>query len=173
MIFRHAIDNDIPTITSLLNRSYRGDSSRVGWTTEANLLSGKRIDETGLLSILNAPDSLIMIAQSDDIITATIHVHREGDTVHFGLFAVEPTLQSKGVGKALLAYAESEAVKRWGVRTAIMEVITHRSELIAYYERRGYVRTGEMIAFPESALWSQLADNLVLEVLKKDFSEPF
>jgi GNAT superfamily N-acetyltransferase len=167
MTFTHATHNDIPTITSLLNRSYRGDSSRVGWTTEADLLSGIRIDEAGLLLMLNDPDSLILIAQSDDIITATIHAQREGDTVHFGLFAVEPTLQSKGVGKALLAYAESETVQKWGVCTAIMELITHREELIAYYERRGYVRTGEMIAFPESELWNKQVDSLQLAVLTK------
>jgi len=168
LILLHATLNDISTLTSLLNRSYRGDSSRVGWTTEADLLSGKRIDEAGLLLILNDPNSLILIAQSDDIITATIHVHREGDTVHFGLFAVEPTLQSKGVGKALLAYAESEAIRKWGVSTAIMEVITHRSELIEYYERRGYVRSGEMIAFPESDLWKKQVDFLELTRLKKN-----
>lgn len=167
MIFRHATHNDIPTITSLLNRSYRGDSSRAGWTTEADLLSGKRIDEAGLFQMLNVPDSLILIALSDDTITATIHAHREGDIVHFGLFAVEPTQQGNGVGKALLAYAESEAVQTWGVRTAIMEVITHRSELIAYYERRGYVRTGEMISFPESDLWDRQVDSLELAVLRK------
>jgi len=173
MIFRNAKPTDIPTITSLINRSYRGESSRAGWTTEADLLSGKRIDETGLLQLLYDPDSLILITQSDDTITATIHAHREGDSVHFGLFAVEPTQQNRGIGKELLAYAESEAVQKWRVCTAIMEVITHREELIAYYERRGYVCTGEMIAFPESDLWDQLADSLVLEMLTKDLSEYF
>lgn len=167
MIFRNATINDISTITSLLNRSYRGESSRAGWTTEADLLSGKRIDETGLNQLLNAPDSLILIAQSDETILATIHAHRENDTVHFGLFAVEPILQGGGIGKALLAYAESEAKHTWGINTAVMEVITHRSELIEYYERRGYVRTGEMIAFPESNLWEMHADFLEFAVLSK------
>lgn len=173
MIFRHATHNDIPTLTSLLNRSYRGDSSRAGWTTEADLLSGKRIDEAGLIQLLNDPDSLILIAHTEDRVFATIHAHHENESVHFGLFAVEPSLQCGGIGKELLAYAESEAIHKWGVNTAIMEVITHRSELIAYYERRGYVRTGEMIAFPESDLWDKLANNLVLEVLAKDLSEYF
>jgi GNAT superfamily N-acetyltransferase len=167
MKFAHAKPTDISTLTSLLNRSYRGESSRAGWTTEADLLSGKRIDETGLLQLLNDPDSLILIARSDEMILSTIHAHREADNVHFGLFAVEPTFQNKGVGKELLAYAESEAVQKWGVHTAIMEVITHRSELIAYYERRGYVRTGEMIPFPESDLWYKHVDFLELAVLSK------
>lgn len=167
MTFTHATHNDIPTITSLLNRSYRGESSRAGWTTEADLLSGKRIDETGLTQLLNDPDSLILIARSDETILATIHAHRENDTVHFGLFAVEPTQQGGGIGKGLLTYAESEAQCLWGVNTAIMEVITQRSELIDYYERRGYVRTSEMIPFPESDLWDAVASGLELEILKK------
>jgi ribosomal protein S18 acetylase RimI-like enzyme len=83
------------------------------------------------------------------------------------LFAVEPTLQGSGIGKVLLAYAESEAHNRWGINSAIMEVITRRSELIEYYERRGYVRTGEMIAFPESDLWKREVDSLELAVLSK------
>jgi GNAT superfamily N-acetyltransferase len=167
MIYRNAHINDIPTLTSLLNRSYRGDSSRTGWTTEADLLSGKRIDEAELFKLHNDPDSLILIAQSGDTITATIYAHHAADTVHFGLFAVEPSMQGGGIGKVLLAYAESEAHNRWGINTAIMEVITHRSELIEYYGRRGYMRTGEMIPFPKSDLWDQQVDFLELAVLVK------
>ncbi len=167
MTFRHAIDNDTTALVSLINRSYRGDSSRIGWTTEADLLSGKRIDEAGLIQLLNDPESLILIAQSEESILATIHAHHENETVHFGLFAVEPLLQGEGIGKELLAYAESEAIRKWGVSTAIMEVITHRSELIEYYERRGYMRTGEINPFPLSSLWQSIADDLALAVLKK------
>lgn len=167
MKFTHATFNDTAALASLINRSYRGDSSRAGWTTEADLLSGKRIDETGIEQLLNDPYSLILIAQDKESILATIHAHRENDSVHFGLFAVEPSLQGGGIGKELLAYAESEAIRKWGVRTSIMEVINHRSELIAYYERRGYVRTGEIIPFPLSSLWQSKTDNLALAVLKK------
>jgi GNAT superfamily N-acetyltransferase len=170
MKFTHAKPNNIPTLTSLLNRSYRGESSRAGWTTEADLLSGKRIDETGLLQLLNDSDSLILIARSDEMILATIHAHREVDSVHFGLFAVEPTLQGSGIGKALLSYAESEVYSQWGINTAVMEVITHRSELIEYYERRGYIKTGEMIPFPESDLWYKHINFLELAVLSKQLN---
>lgn len=167
MIFRHATINDISVLTSLLNRSYRGESSRAGWTSEADLLSGKRIDEAGLIQLFNNPDSLILIAQTNEGITATIHAHRELDTVHFGLFAVEPTLQGNGIGKALLAYAESEVYNQWKITTAIMEVITQRTELIEYYGRRGYERTGEVISFPKSDLWDSQVDSLKLAILSK------
>lgn len=169
MIYRNARLDDISPLTSLINRSYRGESSRLGWTTEADLLNGKRIDEAGVLQLLNVPDSLILIAKSDETILATIHAHRENDSVHFGLFAVEPTLQGSGIGKALLSYAESEAHNRWDITTAVMEVITHRNELIEYYKRRGYVRTGEVTPFPESNLWSKKVDFLELAVLTKTF----
>ncbi|HQS65556.1 MAG TPA: GNAT family N-acetyltransferase [Sulfuricurvum sp.] len=169
MIFRHATIDDIETLTSLLNRSYRGESSRAGWTSEADLLSGKRIDEAGLFQLFNDPDSLILIAQTNEIITATIHAHRKLDSVHFGLFAVEPTLQGNGIGKAMLSYAESEANHTWKINTAIMEVITHRVELIEYYERRGYKRTGEVIPFPKSDLWDIQVDSLEFAILSKEF----
>ncbi|MDP3118842.1 MAG: GNAT family N-acetyltransferase [Sulfuricurvum sp.] len=168
MIFRHATINDISVLISLLNRSYRGESSRAGWTSEADLLSGKRIDEAGMLQLFNDPDSRILIAQINDVIIATIHAHRENDTVHFGLFAVEPTLQGNEIGKALLSYAESEAHHTWGINTAIMEVIAYRAELIHYYERRGYQRTGKMIPFPESDLWNKKVDSLELAVMSKN-----
>ncbi len=167
MIFRHATIDDISVLTSLLNRSYRGESSRAGWTYEADLLSGKRINEAGLLQCFNDPDSLLLIAQTNEAITATIHAHRERESVHFGLFAVEPTLQAQGIGKKLLKYAESESIRRWSVTTAVMEVISQRTELIAYYGRRGYDSTGEMIPFPESDLWAKQVDALELAVLKK------
>ena len=102
MKFTHATHNDISILTSLLNRSYRGDSSRAGWTTEADLLSGKRIDEAGVIQLVNDPDSLILIAQSEESILATIHAHHENESVHFGLFAVEPSLQGGGIGKKLI-----------------------------------------------------------------------
>lgn len=170
MIYKNAELEDIPAITSLLNRSYRGDSSRTGWTTEADLLGGRRIDETGLLQLFHDPDSLIFIARSDETILAAIHAHHEADTVHFGLFAVEPALQTKGIGKALLAYAESEAHTRWEIQTAVMEVISHRRELIAYYERRGYRQTGETIPFPESDLWEKKVEQLALIVMSKNLA---
>lgn len=167
MIFKYAKPTDVSAITPLLNRSYRGDSSRAGWTTEADLLSGKRIDEAGVLELLDNPDSRIFIAVQEETIIASIHAHHENGSVHFGLFAVEPTLQGSGIGKELLAYAEAESIKLWNVDSALMEVITHRSELIAYYERRGYVRTGEMIPFPESDLWEKQVNFLEFAVMEK------
>jgi GNAT superfamily N-acetyltransferase len=164
VIFRHAKKEDVIFLTRLINTAYRGEK---GWTTEADVLGGRRIDEAGLLQLVNDGDSFVFIAQSEKTILATLHAHREAGSAHFGLFAVEPSMQSSGVGKALLAYAESEVLATWKISTVVMEVITQRRELIEFYERRGYIRTDELIAFPESYLWEMKVESLALIQLKK------
>ena len=170
MTFRAALPADLPSLAALINRAYRGESSRLGWTTEADLLSGLRIDETGLKSLLDDPDSLLYLAEQGPQIVASIHAHRTREGVHFGLFAVEPSLQGNGTGKKLLDYAERQCLGVWGSDTAYMEVITLRNELIAFYERRGYSRTGEHIPFPESPLWGLNVPSLEMAVLRKSLS---
>lgn len=168
MIYRLATLNETPAITDLINRSYRGDSSRAGWTTEADLLYGKRIDEAGIMALFKDPDSQIFIAQNEEkTIIGTLHAHHQSETIHFSLFAIEPTQQSNGIGKQLLVFAETESHRIWGSDTAIMEVISLRNELINYYERRGYKRTGEINPFPLSTLWTPYTDELELIVLEK------
>ena len=167
LTFKAAEASDAPAVTALINRAYRGESSRAGWTTEADLLIGLRIDEVGIHTVLNDPLSLLLLAVDAGTIVASIHGHLESDGVHFGLFAVEPVLQGRGVGKKLLKAAESAVKDHWGVTTAIMEVIPLRHELIRFYERHGYGRTGETLPFPVSPLWEPRGPELELAVLKK------
>ena len=46
---------DTPHLTRFVNAAYRGDTARQGWTTEADLLDGQRIDEPGMRELLDAP----------------------------------------------------------------------------------------------------------------------
>jgi len=163
---RAAGHTDIPALTALINRAYRGDSSRLGWTTEADILRGLRIDGEGLETILTDPDAVLFVAEAGELL-ASIHARHVGEEVHLGLFAVEPALQGRGIGTRLLLHAEAEAKKRWDVQTAAMEVITLRRELIAYYERHGYKRTGEHLPFPVSDLWEAAVPGLSMAVLEK------
>lgn len=64
------------------------------------------------------------------------------------MFAVRPELQGGGLGKVIIAEAERTAQETWGAREMRMTVIRQRSELIAWYERRGYRRTGQLTPFP-------------------------
>jgi len=146
--FRPAGVADIPAVVALVESAYRGDSGRRGWTTESDLLDGQRTDAEDVGAAMRRPDSLILLAERDGRLLASCHVERQGADGYFGMFAVDPAEQGGGLGKAMLAEAERIAGERWGCRRMTMTVIEQRAELIAWYGRRGYRRTGEYRPFP-------------------------
>lgn len=151
--FRTASEDDVPALVALVESAYRGETSRAGWTTEADLLDGQRTDPEGVAEIIRTPDSLILVAERDGRPAACCQLERRtgeaGEPIaYFGMFAVRPTLQGGGLGKAVLAEAERLVRAEWGAREMHMTVITARDDLIAWYERRGYVRTGKRSPFP-------------------------
>ncbi len=147
---REAAPADAERITELIESAYRGHSSRQGWTTEADLLDGQRTDLAAVRDALAHADIRLLIAtSSEDVLLGCCQIERRGKRkAYFGSFAVRPQRQNTGLGKALLAAAESAAGAQWGVTTMEMTVIAQRSELIAWYLRRGYELTGETRPFP-------------------------
>lgn len=146
--FRKAELNDIEKLHLLVNSAYRGDSSKKGWTTEADLLGGQRTDPEGLREMINTPDSQIELALSEGVILGCVYLRNDSDAVYFGMLTVNPELQTQGLGKQLLSRVE-ELTRAWGKNTIRMTVIGQRHELIAFYERRGYQRTGRTEPFPD------------------------
>lgn len=144
---------DLGEIVALVNSAYRGDSSRAGWTTEADLLDGQRVDLGMLRDALDAGEVILCLREgAGRPILACVTLKPDGDRVspdvwYLGMLTVAPGLQGGGIGKALLASAENFARER-GARRMWMSVIQVRSELIAWYERRGYRKTGETGPFP-------------------------
>lgn len=147
-VTRPATPVDAQALVSLINSAYRGDSSRAGWTTEADLLGGQRIDVVGILHKITAPGSTVLIHEVDGQPRACVHLERTGDACHLGLLTIQPTLQGQGLGRRMLEAAEEWASRAWTATTMRMQVIAQRPELIAWYERRGYRRTGERAPFP-------------------------
>jgi len=142
---------DIPALNILINSAYRGETSKKGWTTEANILEGKRTNEEELTeTILNPKNTILKYTENDQIIGSVLLVEKENQ-LYLGMLTVSPELQNSGIGKKLLAEAENHA-KALGLSSIIMTVITVREELIAWYKRHGYVDTGEREAFPESGI---------------------
>jgi ribosomal protein S18 acetylase RimI-like enzyme len=151
--FRFATAADAPAIADLVESGYRGDRSRAGWTTEADLLEGQRTSAEGVLEILSQPDSHVLLGEciGEDgalVLIASAQLERHDGHAYFGMFSVRPGLQNGGYGKQMLAEAERIAREEWGAQQMRMSVIEQRAELIAWYERRGYVRTGEFLPFP-------------------------
>ncbi|MFI9248831.1 GNAT family N-acetyltransferase [Streptomyces sp. NPDC053069] len=146
--FRDATDADVDALVALIESAYRGDASRAGWTTEADILEGQRTDPEGVLEVIKSPDSRLLTVEQDGRIVACCQLEHRGDHAYFGMFAVSPTLQGAGLGKTVMAEAERRVRETWGVTEMHMTVISVRDDLIAWYERRGYRRTGRMTPFP-------------------------
>ncbi|RPE38070.1 ribosomal protein S18 acetylase RimI-like enzyme [Streptomyces sp. Ag109_O5-1] len=148
LTFRDATDADVDVLVALVESAYRGDSSRVGWTTEADILEGQRTDPEGVLEVIKAPDGTLLTVERDGRVVACCQLEHRGTHAYFGMFAVSPVLQGAGLGKAVIAEAERRAREDWGATEMHMTVISVRDDLIAWYERRGYRRTGRMTPFP-------------------------
>ena len=146
--FRLATRADAPQIFSLVHNAYRGDPSRVGWTTEADLLDGQRTDPEEIDALIDDDDAQLIVAEQAGELVANVLLRREGDAAYVGMLAVRPELQAQGIARALLEEVERRAIEH-GVGSRIeMTVIAQRPELIAWYGRRGYHATGETRPFP-------------------------
>lgn len=167
--FRAASIDDLDALVALVTSAYRGDASRVGWTTEADFLDGNRIDRDVLANDIVREHSRVVIVERNGAMLACAHVCEDDGAGYFGMFSVEPTLQGGGVGKALLAESERVVREEWQLPAMRMTVIDIRDELIAFYERRGYVRTGIKKPFPygDARFGIPLRDDLRFEVLEK------
>lgn len=141
---------DIPDYVELVSSAYRGEGSKQGWTTEADLLGGQRLDGPMAEDMLAEADSQILLARDGQgSAVASVYVRKPEDGASYlGVLAVSPLGQGKEVGSLLISLAESWVAEHWGATSMRMSVINKRDELIAYYERRGYVRTGEIEPFP-------------------------
>ncbi|KAH6605539.1 hypothetical protein Trco_004692 [Trichoderma cornu-damae] len=168
---RKATADDVPAILALVRSAYRGESSRAGWTTEADLVDDQRIDERGLLAKINEPFGALLVTHDEagDLL-ACCELLKQSDTLgYFALFAVKPLRQAGGVGRAVLAEAEAYAKQTWGLAELELSVIWTREELIQWYIRRGYTKTGRTKPFPYAELVNGKAmrDDLYFSVLEK------
>lgn len=148
---------DIPSLTTLINSAYRGETSKKGWTTEAHLLAGKRTTEEELEQIILDPKNTFLKYTENDKIIGSVLLVEKGDQLYVGMLTVSPELQNSGIGKKMLAEAEIHA-KTVELSTLSMTVVSVRSELIAWYKRHGYVETGEREPFPSSDIHINISD---------------
>ncbi len=140
---------DVPELACLVNSAYRGDSARKGWTFESDLFDGIRTSEALLAEMLAKSDTNILLRRNQETqaLVGSVYLEKKGDLMYLGMLTVSPEIQAKGLGKQLLAEAETLA-RTHGCDTIEITVISRRTELIAWYERRGYALTGETRPFP-------------------------
>ncbi|MFE7936532.1 GNAT family N-acetyltransferase [Streptomyces griseoincarnatus] len=174
LTFRDATDADVDALVELIESAYRGESSRTGWTTEADILHGQRTDREAVLEVVEAPDSRLLTVEREGRIVACCQLEHRGEHAYFGMFAVSPALQGAGLGRTVIAEAERQARESWDVTEMHMTVITVREDLIAWYERRGYCRTGKTAPFPygDERFGVPQRDDLEFELLVKELVRP-
>lgn len=165
---RQANIEDVPLIVSLVNSAYRGEISKLGWTTEAHILGGQRTDAEEITRLISTDDSRVLLCDFHNEAVGTAHLKQIEDGVYLGMFTIKPKLQGRGLGKAFLAAVEQHARETWGATKITMSVITLRHELMAYYERRGYRRSGRFCPFPQDPRFGiPRVDDLQLEYMEK------
>ncbi len=142
LTFRFAARADAPAIAALIESGYRGDESRRGWTTEADLLEGDRTSVPEIEALIADPNARFIMAFESGALIGCALIKSEGGEGYFGMFAVKPALQGGGHGKKILAHAETAIRDLWRCDKVAMTVISIREDLIAYYERRGYAVIG-------------------------------
>ncbi|CAN5198551.1 GNAT family N-acetyltransferase [soil metagenome] len=161
-----ATDQDIPELNRLVNRAYRGESSKKGWTSEADLLGGLRTDEDALQTMLQNPNVTILTYKESNHLLGCVYLETKANDLYLGMLTVSPDAQANGIGKQLLARAEQMAVNQ-GCRAVTMTVISQRHELIAWYNRRGYQATGETQPFPDDPRFGLPTQPLEFIVMEK------
>lgn len=158
---------DVSELNTLINSAYRGETSKKGWTTEANLLEGLRTTEEELTELIANPiNTIVKFTDRETIIGCVLLVQKENQ-LYLGMLTVSPELQNSGVGKKLLQQAEMHA-RKIGLPKIVMTVISVREELIAWYKRNGYSDTGAREPFPASDVHIPIVDKpLEFIVLEK------
>lgn len=165
LILEKAKNEHITSISNLVNLAYRGKD---GWTKETDLVSGDRTRTDDIQTYLSDPNAHLLIAIEAGEIVSCICVEKNDNRAYIGLFAVHPKLQGSGVGKDILAQAERYAAINLNIDRYVMIVVSQRAELIAYYERRGYSRTGDIQDYPAHLnVGMPLAAGLTIETLEK------
>jgi GNAT superfamily N-acetyltransferase len=161
-----ATAEDIPHLVSLLNSAYRGETSKKGWTTEADMVNGDlRTDETDLQRLMQQPvTTFLKYTNENNKIEGCVFLQKRNGKMYLGMLSVDPSLQAKGIGKEIMLSAEEYALQQ-GCPAIYMRVISIRHELIAWYERKGYYQTGEHQPFEDSRFGtaSKAFDFIVLQ----------
>jgi len=167
-IFSLANAEDAEQLVTLINSAYRGDGSKLGWTTEADLLDGRRVTLQDIQRLLIAKDSCLISCRKFSELIGSITASLQQDSAQISMLAVNPIYQGQGVGKRLIKAAEEYASQTWGIKRYQMYVISCRRELIAFYQRLGYHYNGVNCAFPENPeVWQAKVVGLRLNLLEK------
>jgi GNAT superfamily N-acetyltransferase len=159
---------DIPALVKLVNSAFRGESSKKGWTHEADLLHGEvRIDEITMAQQFDDENAVTLKCTTADIIKGCVYLKKQKEKVYLGMLTVDPSSQGEGIGKMLLIASEDWALQQ-GYHIVCMTVIALRTDIIDWYVRHGYKKTGRTKPFAVDEKFGVPVQPLFFEVLEKE-----
>lgn len=166
---RPAVLSEIEALAALINRAYRPIQGQEGWTHETLWVSGERVQPQALAATLNNPyRHLLVLAAGSELVGSALITGKEDGTAYIGLLTIDPVHQAKGLGTRLLQDAEQYAKTHLHAYRIIMSVVDVRTELIAFYERRGYEQTGHSLPYPNDKNVGEPKQPLMLIEMEKD-----
>lgn len=165
--FGYADLTDVPRVAALIELAYRGPQAATGWTNEAALLTGPRSSPAEVEGLIRDGNSRFVLALEGERLVGCALIQQYADGAYFGMFAIDPGQQGAGLGKTIVAQCEQAARELWGAAFLRLTVISLRDKLIEWYERRGFVQTGEHEPFPFVTATGALRTDFDLTVLEK------
>ena len=163
-----ATEEDRVSIKDLLNIAYRGEASKKGWTSEAELIAGDtRADDAMLQKLMEQQGSVFLKYTNDQHeLAGCVNLQQHGEKIYLGMFSVSPHMQGAGIGKQILKAAEEYALHK-KCNAIYMSVISLRKKLIKWYERSGYCDTGKRMPFVEDEITGRHLQPLEFMILEK------
>lgn len=165
--FAFATPVDVPALAVLIERAYRGPEAAKGWTNESEILTGPRSSPAEIEGLIRDADTKFLVAFDGDRLVACALLKKHGTGAYFGMFAIDPDTQGSGLGKLMMSRCDDAVRELWNANYLRLTVISLREKLIAWYERRGFIQTGEQEPFPFDTAPGALRTDFHLTVLQK------
>ncbi len=172
LAFRYATPNDASCVHELIERAYRDETTAGQWDSESQFLKGPRSDPYEIRAHILDPNDRFLLAELDGKLAGCALIQRQdfgtSQGAYFGMFAIDASARNAGLGKRILLECEARAAILWNASYMVMTVISLRTELIQWYERRGYALTGESFPFPFSETTGETRRDFSLLALRKN-----
>lgn len=131
MEVRLATIEDIDAITAVINGAFR--------KAESFFIDGDRIEAESVRVLMEGGE--FVVAEDEGAIRGCVYVQSRGERAYLGLLAVDPSVQKAGIGSQLMTAGEERCAKS-GCRCIDLRIVNLRTEMHAFYSRRGYAQTG-------------------------------
>jgi ribosomal protein S18 acetylase RimI-like enzyme len=133
MTQRPATLTDVPDLVRVINLAY---------LVEAEMFHGSRTTDADIRERLARPNAAFLTVRDGASLAAAVYVETRGSRGYFGMLAVDPAFQGRGLGRELVRAAETYA-RSAECDAMDLDVVDLRSELTVFYGRLGYERVGD------------------------------